>query len=51
MLSPAELSAEQIEQLAHRVGKRLLTDDQYLDLLSNALDGKNIQDMLSISDN
>lgn len=44
------LNKEQMAKLAHRVGKRLLTDDTFLDDLADALDGIDLQDELSVTD-
>ena len=44
------MSDAQLKKFAHRVGKRLLVDDGFLDDLADALDGIDLADELSESD-
>ena len=40
----------QLDFLAHKIGKRQVKDDNYLDMLADALDGEEIDDLLSVSE-
>ena len=37
-----KLSKKQMAKLAHRIGKRLLVEEQFLDDLADALDGEDL---------
>ena len=41
---------KELKKIAHKLGKRLVTDDEFLDLLADALDGHDVGADLSDSD-
>ena len=46
----SRLSRKMVSKLARRIGKRLLTSDEWLDDLADALDGIDLADELSVTD-
>jgi hypothetical protein len=44
------LSKKEMVKLAHRLGKRLLVDESFLDDLADALDGADLSGELSVTD-
>jgi hypothetical protein len=41
---------KELKKIAHKLGKRLVTDDSFLDLLTDALDGHDVEEDLSDSE-